>query len=120
MVPAAQEQNWINYGIVKAIIAVGFIINIITCLVLWFYAKPSAHQVALHYNVVVGFNELGSGYRLYQLPLLGFIVTSINVLLVRTFKERQVYLSAAASTVALLTALVLLFAALLLRLEVAR
>lgn len=117
---AAQEQNWISYRVVKAIAAASLLVNIITCLVLWFYAKPSAHQVALHYNVVVGFNELGSGYRLYQLPLLGFIVTGINFSLLRIFKDRQVYLSAAASMVALCTALVLLCAATLLRIEVAR
>lgn len=117
---ATHEQNWIRYGTVRAIVVLSFIINIITCLVLWFYAKPSAHQIALHYNVVVGFNELGSGYRLYQLPLLGFIVTVINFLLLRIFKDRQIYLSAAASVVALLSAFVLLSAALLLRLEVAR
>lgn len=117
---STQEQNWINYGMVKAIAVTSLLVNIITCLVLWFYAKPSAHQVALHYNVVVGFNELGSGYRLYQLPLLGFIVTVINFSLLRIFKDRQAYLSAAASMVALLTALMLLCAAVLLRLEVAR
>lgn len=112
------EQNWINHRIVKVIAAAGLLVNIITCLVLWFYAKPSAHQVALHYNVVVGFNELGSGYRLYQLPLLGFIVSIINILLLRIFKNRQMYLSAAVSVVAFLIALILLCAAILLRLEV--
>lgn len=116
----AHEQNWIGYRTVGAITAASFLINIITCLVLWFYAKPSAHQIALHYNVVVGFNELGSGYRLYQLPMLGFIVTIINFLLLRIFKDRHIYLSAAAGVIALLSAVVLLFAALLLRLEVAR
>lgn len=116
----AQEQSWISYVVVKAIAASSILINIITCLVLWFYAKPSAHQVALHYNVVVGFNELGSGYRLYQLPLLGFIVTLINFSLLRIFKDRQIYLSAAASVVALLVAFMLLCASVLLRLEVAR
>lgn len=105
--------------IVYILTALAFIINIITCLVLWFYATPTSQQVALHYNVVVGFDELGTGYKLYQLPALAFLIGIVNLFLVRMFKDRQVYIAAAAGTVALVAAIVLLFAAVLLRFEVA-
>ncbi len=57
------------------------VINIISCLIIWFYKPSVSGPVALHYNVISGFDEIGSRVSLYQLPLLGFAVVFVNLFL---------------------------------------
>ena len=54
------------------------VINIITCLFIWSYAVPGQTELPQHYNIVSGFDEIGSRTRLYQIPLLGFVVVLVN------------------------------------------
>ena len=60
---------------------------IILLLVILFKLKPSSEQIALHYNVLVGVDIVGPGWRVYELPILPLVLNFYNLVLARTFHK---------------------------------
>lgn len=94
-----------------------FIINIITCLVLWYYASGAQQPIPLHYNVISGFDELGSRAALYQIPLFAFIVWVLNLVLTVMLRGLGKYVGALSGAVAFFVAIILLISSVLLKLQ---
>lgn len=59
------------------------LINSITLAFIYLKFKPTSLPQALHYNVLVGVDEYGSGWRLYELPIIGYVIVVINGFLAR-------------------------------------
>lgn len=108
----AQRQPFLRIARLFWLSAIGvFIITLIVILIKIF---NSSEVVALRYNVIVGVSEIGSRYQLLQIPLTGLLIGIVNFALTKLNKSNQQILPLLASTVALSTNLILLFAALLL------
>ena len=60
---------------------------IILLLVILFKLKPSSEQIALHYNVLVGVDIVGPGWRVYELPILPLVFSLYNLALARSFHK---------------------------------
>ncbi|MFW0862297.1 MAG: hypothetical protein ACKKL6_01810 [Candidatus Komeilibacteria bacterium] len=61
---------------------IALIVNILLWLWLVIYIQPSTDSLVLHYNIYFGIDQLGSGLKLYLMPLFGLIILAINLLLV--------------------------------------
>ena len=91
-----------------------FVINSITFLFIHYKIDPSNRTLALHYNVVVGVDSYGAGKTLYTIPLIGFLITLINVIFFGAIKNRQYFLSFLAIFSSLVVQIFLLVAVLFL------
>ncbi|MCL5008971.1 MAG: hypothetical protein M1400_01365 [Patescibacteria group bacterium] len=95
--------------------ALCLIFNIITFLFIYYKILPSGNTFALKYNVITGVEWYGKGYNLYQIPLVGLAILSLNYLLSRLLRHRADFLAAMAIFVTLVVQLLLLAAALFLK-----
>lgn len=94
------------------------IINIITCLIVWHIVHVSTGDLPIHYNVVSGFDQLGSAASLYGLALFGVIIFIINAMLVRFLGALGRYVKLLCAGSSVFVAVVLLLAIVLLRMQV--
>ena len=88
MNPSLTERIKIQLSDIRLLWAVCFIFNIITFLTLFFKIHPGNQTLALHYNVLVGVEWYGKGKNLYFIPGVGLAVTSANLILYRTLKDK--------------------------------
>lgn len=56
-------------------------LNLITLLVLVLKVRPSEFSVPVRYSSIEGFTELGSWFQIYEIPIFGLFVTSVNAYL---------------------------------------
>jgi len=61
---------------------IALLTNILLWLWLIVYIQPSTDNLVLHYNIYFGIDQLGSGLKLYLMPLFGLIILAINLLFV--------------------------------------
>lgn len=67
-------------------------INIITLAFIYYKIRPQTKTLALHYNVLVGVDWYGGGKKIYQIPLIGFLILSANYLLDTKLKKTKIFL----------------------------
>ena len=90
------------------------IIIILSLVVIIIKVTNSSPVSALRYNVILGVSEIGSRYKLFQLPLAGLLIGVVNFGLVKFNKSNQQILPLLAALVTVALNLILLLAALLL------
>ncbi len=93
---------------------VSFILNIITFLLIHYKIGASNRTVALHYNVLVGVDLYGKGTALYNIPLVGFILTVVNIILFNALKNKQFFLAFLSAFMSVVVQIILLLAVLFL------
>ncbi len=103
---------------VSLLFAGAVITNIITCLVVWHLARGAVGTLPIHYNVVSGFDQLGSGSALYGLALFGVIILIMNMVLVYFLGGLGRFIKLICASSSLFVSVVLLLAVLLLRMQV--
>jgi len=74
------KTNW-HFKKIYLVYVFACLFNISIWLWLWFYIRPVGNSLPLHYNIYFGIDEIGNGYELYFLPLLGLIIILFNLLL---------------------------------------
>ncbi len=94
--------------------AASALVTIITFLLIQYKIKPGNQAVALHYNVLVGVDLYGKGVSLYNIPIVGVLLTLVNGFLYKILKERQPFLSFLSPLINLLIQLILLLSVLFL------
>ena len=71
--------------------------SILSQLLIWWYIlaniRPTTEQLFLHYNVVFGVDLIGEWWKIYYLPLAGFLVILVNYLLGLHFYRHDKLLS---------------------------
>lgn len=87
---------------------------IITLLVIYFKIKGAPDMVALHYNVIIGVNEIGGKYQLLKIPLTGLAIGILNFGFAKVQKFDKVFLPFLTSVVSLLVNIFLLISAIFL------
>lgn len=90
------------------------IVIIITFLAVYYKVRSSPQTLALHYNVIVGVDVLGSRAKLYQIPLTAAVIAVINIALVRLLRLRQQFLPVMLAAISLTCAVIMLAAVLFL------
>ncbi len=100
------------YFILLFLLAV--VIHIITWLLIVSYAPTSGQLVPIHYNVISGYDELGSRADLLQVPVFGMLVVVVNAVIAWLFRSTGRFVGSLAVGVALAVSLVLLLSTLLL------
>jgi hypothetical protein len=90
------------------------IVIIITFLAAFYKVRSAPQTVALHYNVIVGVDVLGSRSRLYQVPLTAAIIAGINAAFVKFLRPAQRFLPILLGAISLVCAIILLAATLFL------
>ena len=91
-----------------------FALNIITLLFIHYKIQPSNKTLALHYNILYGVDWYGEGKNLYTIPLVGFLITVVNIILFQALKKRQMFLSFLAGFTSIFVQVILLIAVLFL------
>lgn len=104
--------------LVSLLFAGAVIINIITCLVVWHLVHGAAGTLPIHYNVVSGFDQLGSSSALYGLASFGVIILIMNVVLVYFLGGLGRFIKLICASSSLFVSIVLLLAVLLLKMQV--
>ncbi len=98
----------------KVLWILAIIVFILSLVVIIIKVSVSSPVSALRYNVILGVSEIGSRYKLLQLPLAGFLIGIVNYVLVRYNRTNQQILPLLASMVTVALNIILLLAALLL------
>lgn len=111
-------MNLVHKYATPLLFALAAIINIITCLVVWHIVHTSNGNLPIHYNVVSGFDQLGTANSLYGLAFFGVIILIINALLVRFLGALGRYVKLLCAGSSVFVAIVLLLAIVLLRMQV--
>lgn len=91
-----------------------FVLFIVTLAAVFFKIHNAPETIALHYNIIVGVNEVGNKYELLKLPATGLLIGIINFALARIQKFDKTFLPFLASLVTVIANTVLLIAALFL------
>ena len=103
------KKNFKKYFI--TMVALG--LNILMWLWLIFIVRPTVDNQVLHYNIYFGIDQLGSGIKIYLLPILGLIIIAVNLLLI-LFKPLHKKLFTYISIMSLLMQVLLVLSAILL------
>lgn len=61
-------------------ILISLFLNLGIWIILYIFIKPSFEPVYLHYNIYFGIDLIGEWYRIYIIPLTGFVVILVNYL----------------------------------------
>lgn len=62
-------------------IGVSFVINLFIWGWLAWYIEPQAEPIFLHYNILFGVDMLGRWWKIFAIPLLGFIIFLANFII---------------------------------------
>jgi hypothetical protein len=84
------------------------VVIIITFLAAYLKIRFAPQTLALHYNVIVGVDVLGSRTKLYQVPLTALVIAFVNFLLVRLLRSQQPFLPLLLAAISLTCALIVL------------
>ena len=84
------------------------LVIIITFLAAYLKIRSAPQTLALHYNIIIGVDVLGSRTKLYQVPLTSVVIAFINLLLSRLLRLKQNFLPLLLAAVSLTCALVIL------------
>ncbi|MDZ7799113.1 MAG: hypothetical protein U5L76_05965 [Patescibacteria group bacterium] len=57
---------------------ISLILNLVVWLLLYMQFQPTQEPVILHYNIYFGIDLIGDWYKIFALPLFGFIIFFIN------------------------------------------
>lgn len=98
----------------KVLWILAVIVFILSLVVIIIKVSVSSPVSALRYNVILGVSEIGSRYKLLQLPLAGFLIGAVNFALVKYNRTSQQILPLLAAMVTVALNIILLLAALLL------
>ncbi len=60
---------------------IALLLNIFLWLWLLLFIKPTGESQVLHYNIYFGIDQLGTGFKLYLMPLFGLVIIAANLLL---------------------------------------
>jgi hypothetical protein len=90
------------------------VLFIVTLLAVYFKINNAPDTIALHYNVIVGVNEVGNKYELFKIPATGLLIGVINLVLSRVQKFDKTFLPFLAGLVTLVANALLLIATLFL------
>lgn len=74
------------------IIAIGVMLVGQWIFILW-QVGPTEDFIPLHYNIYFGIDYLGRWYEAYFLPLLSFLITSVNLIVALLFYKRDKHLT---------------------------
>lgn len=94
-----------------------FILNIITCLVVWSYGHAAPGALPVHYSVVGGVDQTGSPALLLQLPVFAFLVMGLNAVLLWFLGNLGPYIRILCASTALVVSICILLASILLKLQ---
>lgn len=100
--------------LVKVLWVLAVITFIISLVVIIIKVSTASPVSALRYNVILGVSEIGSKYKLLQLPLAGLLIGLVNYGLVKFNRSSQQILPLLAAMVTVSLNIILLLAALLL------
>ncbi len=103
---------------VSLLFAGAAIVNIITCLVVWHLVHRATGTLPIHYNVVSGFDQLGSSSVLYGLASFGVIILLMNGVLVHFLGGLGRFVKLVCASTSLFVAVVLLLAVVLLKMQI--
>src|ERR1051326_6418134 len=81
---------------------------IITFLAAYLKIRSAPQTLALHYNVIVGVDVLGSRTKLYQVPLTSVVIAIVNFLLIRSLRLRQNFLPVMLAATSLVASVIIL------------
>jgi hypothetical protein len=101
------ERQLTNPGLVSFLWALTIFTIIITFILAYFKARSGLSTVALHYNVIIGVDLLGSGRDLYLIPLAGSGITLLNYLIYRFAIPKGDFLGVLTALVSWVAALIL-------------
>lgn len=102
-------KNYINTRIFLFLWSVSFLFNIITFLIIRYkLGGNSESSVALKYNIISGVEWFGQGRNLYLIPVVGFFVFIINLVLFRSLKNTEPFLAILTAFAALIVQIILL------------
>ena len=90
------------------------VVFILSLLVIIIKVEGASPISALRYNIIIGVTQIGSRYKLLQLPLAGFLIGVVNYSLVKFNRSSQQILPLLAALTTLSLNVILLLAALLL------
>lgn len=88
--------------------AATLVVIIITFLAAYLKIRSAPQTLALHYNVIVGVDVLGSRTKLYQVPLTSLVIAGVNFFLIWLLRLRQSFLPLLLAAISLTCALIVL------------
>jgi hypothetical protein len=91
LIISGHVREFFKSHIVIWLLIFSFLANMINWLILWIWIEPVEFPIILHYNVYFGVDRVGDYQQAYVLPLIGFILLFVNLLLAMYFyaqKER--------------------------------
>lgn len=107
--------NFISrYGAVKILWAATIVVIIIAFLAVYNKLRSAPELLALHYNVIIGVDVLGSRAKLYQIPSTALVIAVINFFTLKLLRVQQQFLPILLASISLLCAIVALAAVLFL------
>lgn len=62
-------------------LTLSIVMNVVIWLYLSQYVKPFSDTFYLHYNIYFGVDLIGSSYKMYIIPLAGFVFIAVNYFL---------------------------------------
>lgn len=71
----------------------GFLINLISWLYIYYSIQPTSEEVPLHYSVVYGPDYIDKGTFIYIIPFTGLVVLIVNYILYRTMRDKDLFAS---------------------------
>jgi hypothetical protein len=90
------------------------VLFIVTLVAVFFKINNAPETIALHYNIIIGVNEVGNKYELLKIPLTGLLIGIINFVLARVQKFDKTFLPFLAGLVTVIANALLLIATLFL------
>lgn len=96
------------------ILSVSFALNLFTWGWLLFYIRPQEETLFLHYTVLFGVDYTGEWYQVFFVPLSGFVIFLINMVLGWFLFERDDFAGYVLNVVSLFIQVVLLATSVLL------
>ncbi len=97
------------------LLGLGFVFNIISWLIIVTQIKPTSEVLPLHYNIFYGLDQVGKGYYIYGIPLVGLVILILNYILYRYAVNKEPFAAKTLIAVGLVAQVFILFAILFLK-----
>src|SRR6478609_8601054 len=85
----AMKSFLVNFKNVLFLYRLGFVINIITFLVIYLKIKPNSEIIPLHYYIFYGTDFAGKGFFIYLIPLIGLSILVVNYIFYRLALSKE-------------------------------
>lgn len=87
-IPGLMRHQFRTSGKMRALFGVSLIINLLLWGALAYLFQPQEEPIFLHYNIFFGIDLIGPWWKIFYIPLSGFIILLINTSLsAASFKE---------------------------------